>query len=206
MPSLAVVAYPSRARRRLATRERLFEAALAEFQRVGVGDAEVERIVRAAGVARGTFYLHYPTKDHVLLELLRRRQAVLAARLRERIDARPRAFLRAAAVLLAADAADQDRRLAHELLAVVARHAAVMRTEASALVEVVTAFFAAAQERGAVRADVSAFDLTAVFLPGVYGLLQMKLDDPPADVRRALDRVVDVFVRGIVPARRWRRT
>ena len=31
-------------------------------------------IVRAAGVARGTFYLHFPTKDHVLMELLRRRQ------------------------------------------------------------------------------------------------------------------------------------
>jgi len=31
----------------------------------------------------------------------------------------------------------------------------------------------------------------------------MKLDDPPAEVRTALHRVVDIFVRGIAGSR-WR--
>jgi hypothetical protein len=36
-----------------------------------------------------------------------------------------------------------------------------------------------------------------VFLPGVYGLIQMKLDGPRSELVRALHRVVDNFVRGI---------
>src|SRR2546427_12989398 len=75
--SAAVVAYPSRTRQRLETRDRIFEAALAEFRRAGVAAAEIEDIVWAADVARGTFYLHFPTKDHVLIELLRRQQREL---------------------------------------------------------------------------------------------------------------------------------
>jgi hypothetical protein len=62
--------------------------------------------------------------------------------------------------------------------------------------------FAAAQERGEARRDLTSLDLTNVFLPGVYGLLQMKLDAPRAELRQALRRVVDVFVRGIAPTRR----
>src|SRR5260221_13040611 len=80
--SAAVVAYPSRTRQRLETRDRIFAAALAEFRRVGVAATEIENVVRAADVARGTFYLHFPTKDHVLMELLRREQQELGARLR----------------------------------------------------------------------------------------------------------------------------
>jgi len=170
---------------------------------VGVAAAEIERIVRAAGVARGTFYLHFPTKDHVLIELLRRKQAVLARRLATGRDAAPRRFLRRLVDLMAEDATQEERVLWHELFAVIARHAGEMRTEASALVEALTRHLAAAQRRGAVRRDVAAFDLVAVFLPGVYGLLQMKLDDPPAEVRTALHRVVDIFVRGIAGSR-WR--
>jgi len=196
----AAIAYPSRTRQRLETRDRLFEAALTEFRRVGVAAAEIERIVRAAGVARGTFYLHFPTKDHVLMDLLRRKQAVLARRLAK--EAPPRRFLRRLVDLMAEDAIGAERALWHELFAVVARHAGEMRTEASTLVEALTRQLAAAQARGEVRRDVAPFDLVAVFLPGVYGLLQMKLDDPLPEVRSALHRVVDIFVRGIsVP--RW---
>ena len=53
-----------------ATRARLFEAALAEFREVGFDAASVARIARAAGVSRPSFYFHFPTKEHVLGELL----------------------------------------------------------------------------------------------------------------------------------------
>ncbi len=191
--------YPSRTRHRLATRDRVFEAALAEFRRCGVAAAQIEDIVKAANVARGTFYLHFPTKDHVLMELLRRKQDVLAERLQANRTMSVRTFLRRAADLMSEDADGEDAAFIHELFAVITRHAREMRSEASAVVEVLTAFFAAAQERGDIRNDVTPFDLTAVFLPGVYGLLQMKLDDPRPELRPALYRVVDIFVRGIAP-------
>src|SRR5437016_9738185 len=88
----AIAAYPHRTRQRLETRDRIFAAALAEFRRVGVAAAEIEDIVRAADVARGTFYLHFPTKDHVLMELLRRQQRDLGERLGKNRTLSLRAF------------------------------------------------------------------------------------------------------------------
>jgi AcrR family transcriptional regulator len=183
--------------RRLRTRDRVFHAALAEFRRRGVAAAQIGAIVATARVARGTFYLHFPTKDDVLLELLRRRQSQIAARLRAFRGGTPRAVLRRAVDLLLDDAVGEDRALWHELFPMIARHGAEMRSEAGALVQVLTDLLAAAQKRGTVRTDVAAFDLVAVLLPGVYGLLQMKCDDPLPELRAALHRVVDIFVRGI---------
>ena len=63
------------------TRERVYAAALAEFKRTGMAAADVADIAAAAGVARGTFYFHYPTKEHVLAELERHEEARLVAQL-----------------------------------------------------------------------------------------------------------------------------
>ncbi len=195
--AVAIAAYPVRTRRRLATRDRLFEAALAEFRRTGVSTTEIENIVRAAGVARGTFYLHFPTKDHVLMELLRRRQAALAQQLCGARVSGVRAFLRRAVDLMIEDTASEISDLWHELFAVITRHAREMRREASALVEALTRFFAAAPARGEIRNDVAPFDLAAGFLPGGSGPIQRKLADRRPELRLALHRVVDIFVRGI---------
>lgn len=47
--------------RGLQTRERLLGAAAIEFARAGMAD--VRAIVSAAGVAQGTFFFHFPTKN-----------------------------------------------------------------------------------------------------------------------------------------------
>ncbi|MDH6245683.1 TetR/AcrR family transcriptional regulator [Mycobacterium sp. OTB74] len=64
--------------RRIQTRERLLGAAIAEFKRAGMAAADVGAIVAAAGVAHGTFYFHFPTKEHVLFELERREEERIA--------------------------------------------------------------------------------------------------------------------------------
>ena len=61
-----------RDRQRAATRERVFLAAVDEFLHVGFPGAHIDRIAAAAGVSRGTFYFHFPTKEHVLVEIQRR--------------------------------------------------------------------------------------------------------------------------------------
>ena len=75
---------------RLETRARLFDAAVAEIGRSGLAGADVSTIAAAAGVARGTFYFHFPTKEHVVVEVERAQEAKIVARLgtrqRERTD------------------------------------------------------------------------------------------------------------------------
>ncbi len=79
---MSVVDKPSaRETKRLQTRERLMGAAIAEFKRTGMGDADVGAIVAAAGVAHGTFFFHFPTKEHVLFELEQREEERIAKQL-----------------------------------------------------------------------------------------------------------------------------
>jgi AcrR family transcriptional regulator len=76
MPVLA-----TREAQRLQTRARLFDAALAEIDRCGLAGTDVAKIAAAVGVARGTFYFHFPTKEHVLVELELAEEAMIAANL-----------------------------------------------------------------------------------------------------------------------------
>src|SRR4051794_34529549 len=79
---MALVDKPSaREAKRLQTRERLMGAAIAEFKRSGMAAADVGAIVAAAGVAHGTFFFHFPTKEHVLLELEQREEERIAKQL-----------------------------------------------------------------------------------------------------------------------------
>src|SRR5262245_34001104 len=65
---------------RLETRARVFDAAVAEIGRAGLTGADVSAIARAAGVVRGTVYFHFPTKEHVLVELERAEEAKIIAK------------------------------------------------------------------------------------------------------------------------------
>ena len=71
----------ARETQRLQTRERLLGAAIGEFKRAGMTEADVGAIVAAAGVAHGTFFFHFPTKEHVLLELEQREEERIAKQL-----------------------------------------------------------------------------------------------------------------------------
>ena len=72
--------------RRLQTRERILGAAIAEFRVSGMAAADVRTIVSAAGVAHGTFFFHFPSKEHVLLELEQREENRMAAEFARFLD------------------------------------------------------------------------------------------------------------------------
>ncbi len=58
-------------------RAQILDAARAEFAKQGVGETTVDHIARAAGVAKGTVYLYYRSKDEILRQLLDRDLAEL---------------------------------------------------------------------------------------------------------------------------------
>ncbi len=56
------------ARRLQATRKQLYEAALWLFERQGFEATTVQDITERADTGKGTFFHHFPTKDHVLAD------------------------------------------------------------------------------------------------------------------------------------------
>jgi AcrR family transcriptional regulator len=99
------------------TRERLFSAAVRLFAAHGYADTTVDRIVREAGVAKGTFFIHFATKDAVVTELVRN-QVRVARRARDRVHAQggtPVEALRAAVMTLGQQAA-VDRQLSRAVI------------------------------------------------------------------------------------------
>lgn len=57
-----------RERKKERTRQEIYQAAMKLFVARGFAAVTVEDICQAADVARGTFFLHFPTKDALLLE------------------------------------------------------------------------------------------------------------------------------------------
>jgi len=76
------VAPTAAARSRAATRERLRRAGLELFAEQGLHGVTSHRIAQRAGVAAGTFYLHFKDKRELCRELAREATAQLSERLR----------------------------------------------------------------------------------------------------------------------------
>ncbi|MGV0644191.1 TetR family transcriptional regulator [Mycolicibacterium sp. XJ879] len=157
------------------TRERLLGAAMAEFKRDGMAAADIAAIVSAAGVAHGTFFFHFPTKEHVLVELERREEERMAAEL-NRFFAKPhdvRATLAEAVRVLEA----LERRLGNRLFKdFLALHFSTTRppseewTNHPVIVAVVEEL-QRARERGEIPAEVDVMLNGVSFLVGLYALL-----------------------------------
>jgi AcrR family transcriptional regulator len=65
------------------------DAAERLFLEKGVGATSIDEIVAAADVAKGTFYLQFPSKDHLLAALQQRFVTSFAAMIEAAMDRRP---------------------------------------------------------------------------------------------------------------------
>lgn len=181
----AVKGISAREAKRLQTRERLLGAAVAEFKRSGMADADVGAIVAAAGVAHGTFFFHFPTKEHVLLELEQREEQRIAnqfARFQESEHDLPAALHEAARVVIAL-----ERRLGVALFKnFLALHFSPTRppTEVGRdhpIIVAVAREIEDAQRRGDVDPDVNPINSAVFFLLGLYALLTTTTGWPVRD-------------------------
>jgi AcrR family transcriptional regulator len=189
----------SRAQRRAETRMRLYESALAEFQRAGVAGAQIDRIATAAGVVRGTFYFHFPTKEHVLLELQHRHEARLCERLERLADSVPlRLVLETVGASIQDDEAwDRTPGLMREMVAMYARQPRIDRLyqRADPLGRAIGRRFAAAAARGELRSGLDPARLGFTFLTSLFGLL-LSSANTPRGRRVALATLIDLFAAG----------
>ena len=67
----------------------ILEAARVVFAKKGFSRSTVEDIAEAAGVAKGTLYLYFPSKEAIYMEALRQGVGALRERTRKKLEAAP---------------------------------------------------------------------------------------------------------------------
>jgi AcrR family transcriptional regulator len=190
----------AREAQRLQTRARLFDAAVAEIGRSGLAGTDVAAIAAAVGVARGTFYFHFPTKEHVLAELERAEEVRVVAKLATKKNA-PGDLL-SMLKLLVREVLDAEQRLGPVVFRdMLGLHFSATRPVEDELGEhplasFVIAAITEAQAARRVPRDADAGELGVIFLTGLFALLATGTTASPARAA-LLDRYVKTVVQGM---------
>jgi AcrR family transcriptional regulator len=170
-------------------RERILQSARAVFAESGA-DAQIDDVARRAGVGVGTVYRHFPTKEALLVELLREKFRLFTQRGREALagDGEPFAviedLLRRNAETAAGDAAVQ-----HALAGAGEPIWLQAHVEEQELMEVTEQLIARARDAGTIREDAQGNDI-GMLMCGVCSTMGTK---PGFDWRRHLDLVIDAL-------------
>ena len=182
------------------TRARLFDAALVEIGRSGLAGADVSAIASTAGVVRGTFYFHFPTKEHVLVELEVSEEARIVAELD--VAQTDGDDLESVLSLLVRHVVASEQRLGpvvfREMLGLHFSANRPVEDEVSRhpLAEFVIAAIASAQGAGRVPAEADAAELGVFFMTGLFALLATGTQ-ASATADAVVDRYVTTLVKGM---------
>lgn len=189
-------------------RAQILESALEVFSAQGYHQASVSDLVTAAGVARGTFYLYFDSKQAIFHELLDDLLAHLRANV-VGVDTSPgaapvRAQLMGTVGRLL-DTVDANRAFVHILL----REAVGLDAEVD---DKLAEFYGnlhllldqslrQGQRMGVVRADVDTEVVAACILGSIKEVLERWLvqSDDPIDTERLAAAVLDHALRGVAP-------
>jgi len=191
----------SRARQRADTRERIFETALREFRDVGFAAAQIDRIAKNAGIARGTFYFHFPTKDDVMLELARRINARIVRRIALIVEAGPglhEFLVRLNDALIDEHSRVLEAGLHAEVLSLYIRRPYDLSDpldNVPTLTDPLVAHLRTLSEQGELQSDLTVEELAVVIMSGLFGVLARV---PPGEqVRTTCESLIQIFVKGL---------
>jgi AcrR family transcriptional regulator len=179
----------AREQQRQRTRARLYEEALAEFARVGFDRASVTEIARAAGVSRPAFYFHFPTKEHVLLELQWHKERELVEAL-DGCDTLAKTLMTLADALVTSLESIAGPGVARDMFSIYARRPdwPPLDEQPFPLARLIEERFAEGAARGELRAGLDPKAASLLCLTGVFGYLMASPEstDPRAGLRTML--------------------
>jgi TetR/AcrR family transcriptional regulator, repressor for uid operon len=185
--------------RRLQTRERILGAAIAEFKRGGMTGTDVNAIVGAAGVAHGTFFFHFPSKEHVLLELESREETRIADEFARFLDSTHDLVSALTEVVHLVTGLEQrlGPLLFKELLALHFSPTRPTKDEWSdhPVIVLLVREIERARGDGEAHPEVEAFYSATFFLLGIYGVLTTTDSAHTRDTM--LKKLIDTAVRGL---------
>jgi len=184
----------AREQQREETRRRLFDAAIDEFRREGFDRASVAAIAKRAGVSRPSFYFHYPTKDHVLLDLQWSMEMSIVERLKtcEGLEASMRAFVDG---LIESETELGDAALFADMTRVYARRpdGVSLADQPLPLLFELGRRFTEAAKHGDLRAGIDPARATYLFLTSVFGYL-VASPVPAGSRRRDLEALISLYL------------
>jgi TetR/AcrR family transcriptional regulator, cholesterol catabolism regulator len=191
-----------RQQQKAATAQRIFEAALALFSQQGYAATTVEQIVRTAGVAKGTFFTHFASKDALLDHLgtfqMNRIAAALAAdpAFAERDT---RAQLQLVVATLAAGLTSQPAEMRALAFEITARRSLFEseRQRINDLDALIEQIVATGQVRNELRADLPAARMAALARTAYFLAVFEWLRDDSLDLATLAAQFLDAALDGI---------
>jgi len=182
----------------------IIEAAVRVFSRNGYYNSRVSDIAKEAGVASGTIYLYFKTKDAILVTLFREKMAAWVAHVRAEIAGEPDAVAKIRRLVALhfgvlendpalAEVVQVELRQGHKFFRGASAH------EVSAYFELIGSILEEGQVAGAIRRDLPLKIATKVLFGAmdqvatswVLGKRKYRLTD-------AADAVAAVFLRGVI--------
>jgi TetR/AcrR family fatty acid metabolism transcriptional regulator len=176
------------------------------FAKSGFSDARVSEVAKAAGVADGTIYLYFKSKDELLVSLFEDRVERLLAYMREelpKLDGAPARFRRV--IELQLGLLEGERDLA-EVVTVILRQSTKLLKEYAApkfmaYLDAIARVVAEGQKAGDFRDDVAPHLVARATFGALDGIaLTWALGKAEQGaLRRASGQLADVMLRGLAP-------
>lgn len=189
-------------------RERILRAAVRVFARKGFYASRVSDIAKSAGVADGTIYLYFKSKDELLISLFEDRITRLLTLLREeitRLESSPDRVRRVIEFQLGL--LEGERDLAEVITVNLRQSSRFLKQFASRrfteYLELMASVIADGQHAGELRSDVSARVMARVIFGALDGIaLTWALSTAePGGLARAASQFADVLLQGLLVER-----
>jgi AcrR family transcriptional regulator len=171
-------------------RERILESARIVFSESG-GEAQIDDVARRAGVGVGTVYRHFPTKEALMVELVRQKFRVMTARARETVEQEGEPFQRLAAMMrLNAEEVGRDANMQQTLAGFDEEIWAQAAPERDELIRLTGELVESARRAGTIRSDATPYDV-AMLMSGLC--VSMVHAGMGFDWERHLELVIDAL-------------
>src|ERR1700691_5917179 len=187
-------------------RERILRAAIKVFAKNGFYDARVSEGAKAAGVADGTIYLYFKSKDELLLSLFEDRVETLLTHMKSELPKQPSAPGKLRRIIeMQLGVLEGERDLAEVFTVILRQSTKLLKEYAapkfSAYIDAIARVVADGQATGELRTDLSpALAARAIFgaLDGIAMTWALGKADRGGLVRAA-GQLADLVLRGLSP-------
>jgi TetR/AcrR family fatty acid metabolism transcriptional regulator len=196
----------SKRRRASDKRDRILKAAVKVFAKSGFHATRVSEVAKAAGVADGTIYLYFKSKEELLVSLFEDRVQRLLEFMKNELPKEPTAAARLRALVhMQLGLLEGERELAEVITVILRQSTRLMKEFAAphflAYLEAIAAIIADGQASGEFRTDVSPnIAARAIFgaLDGITLTWALGRAEQGA-LGRAATQLGDVLLRGLAP-------